>query len=131
FCPRSPRTAARRGRSTVAPESPRAMIAFACPHCGASLQVKDSLAGTTGPCPKCSHTVQAPAAAGLSSASRAGAQQTLRPPASAEETSSDELELAPPAEYPFLASPKGADELGRLGPYRVLKVLGTGAMGVV
>jgi serine/threonine protein kinase len=75
--------------------------------------------------------VQAPAAAGQSSASRAAGQQTLRPPASAEETSSDELELAPPAEYPFLASPKGADELGRLGPYRVLKVLGTGAMGVV
>jgi serine/threonine protein kinase len=74
--------------------------------------------------------VQAPAA-GRSSAAQAAAQQTLRPPAAAEETSSDNLELAPPQEYPFLASPKEADELGRLGPYRVLKVLGTGAMGVV
>src|SRR5262249_24446565 len=38
---------------------------------------------------------------------------------------------APPPDYPFLAPPQAADELGRLGPYRVLSVLGTGAMGVV
>ena len=31
----------------------------------------------------------------------------------------------------FLAPPQAADELGRLGPYRVLKMLGTGGMGVV
>jgi serine/threonine protein kinase len=39
--------------------------------------------------------------------------------------------LAPPPDYPFLAAPQAADELGRLGSYRILKVLGTGAMGVV
>src|SRR5262249_29289041 len=33
--------------------------------------------------------------------------------------------------YDFLAPPQGAGELGRLGPYRVLKVLGAGGMGVV
>ena len=31
----------------------------------------------------------------------------------------------------FLAPPQRPDELGRLGPYRILKVLGTGGMGVV
>jgi predicted Ser/Thr protein kinase len=31
----------------------------------------------------------------------------------------------------FLAPPHGPDELGRLGSYRVLKVLGTGGMGIV
>ncbi len=31
----------------------------------------------------------------------------------------------------FLAPPQSADELGRLGPYRVLQVLGFGGMGVV
>ena len=31
----------------------------------------------------------------------------------------------------FLAPPQAPDEMGRLGPYRVLKVLGAGGMGVV
>jgi serine/threonine protein kinase len=45
--------------------------------------------------------------------------------------------VAPPASagdkalYDFLAPPQAADELGRLGPYRVLEVLGAGGMGVV
>ena len=33
--------------------------------------------------------------------------------------------------YDFLAPPQAADEIGRLGPYRVLQVLGIGGMGVV
>jgi WD40 repeat protein/serine/threonine protein kinase len=34
-------------------------------------------------------------------------------------------------EYAFLTPPQGPDEVGRLGAYRVLQVLGTGGMGVV
>jgi serine/threonine protein kinase len=121
------------------------MIVFACPHCGAGLQVDESKAGQTGPCPACSGILQAPTAGGLSpsdssaAAERASAvpsseQPTVHPPAAAEDTAPpilDSLQLDPPADYPFLAPPQAPDEMGRLGPYRVLKVLGTGAMGVV
>jgi hypothetical protein len=61
-------------------------------------------------------------------------QPTVHPPAAAEDTAPPilgSLQLDPPADYPFLAPPQELDEMGRLGPYRVLKVLGTGAMGVV
>jgi predicted Ser/Thr protein kinase len=36
-----------------------------------------------------------------------------------------------PELYDFLSPPQAADEMGRLGAYRVLKVLGAGGMGVV
>jgi serine/threonine protein kinase len=116
------------------------MIAFACPHCGASLRVDESRAGRAGSCPACSRVVRAPASGGSSppdssaGAVRASGRPTLHPPAAAEDTGPalpDSLQLAPSPDYPFLAPPQEADELGRLGPYRVLKVLGTGAMGVV
>src|SRR5579871_888994 len=35
------------------------------------------------------------------------------------------------SEFKYLSPPESPDELGRLGPYRVLKVLGAGGMGVV
>ena len=38
---------------------------------------------------------------------------------------------APPDTFAFLAPPEQPDELGRLGGYRILKVLGAGGMGVV
>ncbi|HVS36417.1 MAG TPA: zf-HC2 domain-containing protein, partial [Gemmataceae bacterium] len=38
---------------------------------------------------------------------------------------------AAPQEFPFLAPPQADDEIGRLGAYRVLRVLGSGGMGVV
>jgi serine/threonine protein kinase len=116
------------------------MIAFACPHCGAPLRVDESKAGRAGPCPACSRVVRAPASGGPSSsessaaAERASGQRTYHPSAAAEDTASpidDSLQLAPPPDYPFLAPPQDPDEMGRLGPYRVLKVLGAGAMGIV
>src|SRR5258708_16179194 len=106
------------------------MIAFSCPHCSAQLQVKESMAGKTGPCPSCSRSVQAPAS-GPNSGVRPSNQATVHLSTSAEDTDPSLPKLAPPSEYPFLAPQEAADELGRLCNYAVLKVLGSGAMGVV
>src|SRR5262249_18972222 len=93
------------------------------------LKVHENLAGVTAPCPGCSQAVQAPAA-GQSSSLRASSQSTLRPRVAGAETGDALTELAP-LDFPFLAPPQGADAVGRLGPYRILKLLGTGAMGLV
>ena len=37
----------------------------------------------------------------------------------------------PTSPYPFLAAPQAPDELGQLGSYRVLQLLGAGGMGLV
>src|SRR5262249_29607853 len=71
------------------------------------------------------------AGSGRKSAPPASGQPTLRPPTAAEDTAPPVPPPGPPRDYPFLAPPQGLDELGRLGPYRLLNVLGTGAMGVV
>jgi serine/threonine protein kinase len=123
------------------------MIAFSCPHCGAQLQVKENLAGIARPCPSCSRVVRAPAATAVATAGRPGSfpgQRTAEQNTGRSNghptlgTSSATEDTAPPVPdrsdtrpYPFLAPAQGPDELGRLGPYVVRKVLGIGAMGVV
>jgi serine/threonine protein kinase len=59
------------------------------------------------------------------------AQSTFSPCAALEDSEVALPPLAPPEDYPFLAPAQGPDEMGRLGPYLVQKVLGIGAMGVV
>jgi hypothetical protein len=54
-----------------------------------------------------------------------GNDATVRPRPSPEQAG------GPPELYEFLGPPEGAGELGRLGGYRVLRVLGSGGMGVV
>ncbi len=82
-------------------------------------------------CPACQTRAQADPAdtpsAGPSAGEAGGASAVGVPPTVAEPGHSG---LADPA-FPFLAPPQEAGELGRLGPYRVLKVLGAGGMGVV
>ena len=94
------------------------------------------MAGKTKPCPRCSRAIQAPTSGSSSgSAPRSSVGASQRPTrllsSPAEETSSSDIQLAPPADYPFLAPPEGPEEMGRLGAYLIRKTLGTGAMGIV
>jgi serine/threonine protein kinase len=114
------------------------MIAFSCPHCGVQLQAKESMAGKCKPCPGCSRVVKTPSAgnssasgSGKRSASRTAKHQTIPPSDNTSDTDIPVLKLEPPADLAFLAPPQELDELGRLGPYLIRKVLGTGAMGIV
>jgi serine/threonine protein kinase len=93
------------------------MISFLCSHCGAQLRVKPELAGVSAKCPRCGKRVEAPS--GVSNTEQAGPGATF------------ETVTARDGDLDFLAPPQAPDEIGRLGKYRVLKLLGQGGMGLV
>jgi WD40 repeat protein len=119
-----------------------ASIIIDCPGCGKKLRARTDLAGKKVKCPGCLSVLEVP-----------------RPPVTGEETtlppvvpetvppepmSSGGAPLHPTGSYhrpvpgtkewelcEFLAPAQAPDELGRLGPYRILAILGAGGMGVV
>jgi serine/threonine protein kinase len=125
------------------------MLAFTCPQCGVPLRVEDCHAGQPVQCGSCRRIVKAPAVcvpASSQAANEIGADADLKTlPPSLPGASVDGLAprvgaanaspLAGKDSYSqvaaLLAPPQSAGELGRLGPYRVLSVLGVGGMGVV
>jgi serine/threonine protein kinase len=134
-----------------APGQPTILVT--CPGCGKGLKVKAAMAGKKGKCPHCQAAITGPSAASP------GADERTVPPASAEArtiaplgpsgsaavrspggtvvpdrgaaTQVGQAENQEPELCDFLAPPQAPDELGRLGPYRVPRVLGAGGMGVV
>ncbi|HYH65527.1 MAG TPA: serine/threonine-protein kinase [Urbifossiella sp.] len=100
-----------------------------CPSCYAALALRQApREGSRVRCPQCQSVfpLAPPAAAADTGASVAA------PPADTAVTPAGSTPvLARSGEYPFLDPPQAADELGRLGPFRVLDVLGKGGMGVV
>lgn len=121
------------------------MIAFLCSRCGAQLKIRDEQAGRRGKCPGCGRKVRAPGASPKLTPTHSGSKgdgDFLSDPPSGPSDGSDLLSdegrlvfqpevSASDEDYAFLAPAEGPGELGRLGNYRILKVLGIGGMGVV
>jgi formylglycine-generating enzyme required for sulfatase activity len=132
------------------------MINLRCGQCGTTLQIQDELAGKVVQCARCRARLAVPAGTAVASAapvppsaSRPSEAPTLDYPGqgqpapdtlSGEQTGGEGrsgavtrtfLPMSDRRRWDFLAPPEQADELGRLGPYRVLQVLGAGGMGVV
>jgi hypothetical protein len=126
------------------------MITFSCPGCQKKLSVKDELAGKKARCPACGRVAIIPVPSAvptfeeivppLPSPQEDQADQrqrqdsssiaaTLSPSSTSDATPG--AGRADPCLTDFLAPPRACDELGRLGSYRVLNVLGHGGMGVV
>jgi serine/threonine protein kinase len=127
------------------------MAVLQCPACRKEFSVTDDQAGQPIRCPGCGRVIPAP----TSVTARGG--QGPRPKPTSPDSTSDVAEVdtgdlyatQPPettsdrtreideaaAEgmnlIDFLAPPEADDELGRLGKYRILRVLGHGGMGVV
>lgn len=100
------------------------MISITCGRCKKDLQVEDELAGKEVNCPGCQAQVGVPQPESLSDTSEATAL-------GADRKGLETQALPSQQSWEFLAPAEKPDEIGRLGPYRVLKVLGAGGMGVV
>jgi WD40 repeat protein/predicted Ser/Thr protein kinase len=118
------------------------MPSLSCTSCHKKLAVKDALAGKKVKCPGCGQILTVPALAAFPARDR-----TLPPepvpaaPVHRSTPSSNVLDATCDDHKPdsghdssltdFLSPPQADDELGRLGKYRILKILGHGGMGVV
>jgi WD40 repeat protein len=123
------------------------MLAFACAFCHKKLSVADDLAGKKVKCPLCGQVTPVPAAVAspVASAPTVAApgqspppppvkEEVTQPPPSASDVTSSSHSGEPEhaaSLTAFLAPPQADDELGRLGGFRILKILGHGGMGVV
>ena len=103
------------------------MITFAC-SCNKSLKINPALAGKKVKCPGCGKVLLAPSGPTADPMVTTSDSDVV----SRSQAEDDTLGLAAGKEdTSFLAPPQTKDEIGRLGSYRVLRVLGKGGMGMV
>jgi serine/threonine protein kinase len=120
------------------------MIHFPCPECGAKLKGRYSRSGRKQTCPACGNKVLVPAESvhtprAMSAAADDSPSQPPSPgPAEVTRNGATGSSVAMSAgtegsseDASFLDRPQAPDEIGRLGPFRVLEVLGSGATGIV
>ncbi|MHB1425320.1 MAG: serine/threonine-protein kinase [Gemmataceae bacterium] len=120
------------------------MIAFLCSNCGAELRVNETSGGRRRKCPRCKQMVDPPlGSSGSNSSDSGGAERAAPPliipdetetsclPATGTNTDFDSDAIYSERDLAFLDPPELPGELGRVGQYRVEKVLGSGAMGIV
>jgi eukaryotic-like serine/threonine-protein kinase len=110
------------------------MIGLKCPTCGFELEIGSLVAGQPITCPKCRQAVL------VGSGSRPIELPTRRAdPPSTDGSPGTETLLGRPdisgrpsvKSFDFLSPPRGADGIGWLGSYRIVKLLGAGGMGIV
>src|SRR5262249_50845699 len=100
------------------------MIVLRCSRCDREIEVGEPRARQTVLCPYCGQLLAK--GSGIQSENRdEGGGETMLPPEqeSAIDTDTDE--------FSFLKPGQDAKELGRLGHYKVLKLLGKGGMAIV
>jgi serine/threonine protein kinase len=118
------------------------MVTIACPHCRQPMMIRDELAGQTVRCPRCNGVSRAPQPESVTAMVVQPSQPPAPPPSGELRPEANAQIQSHPAGFPppsgdefdfsrILAPPQEPGELGRLGPYRVLQVLGRGGMGVV
>src|SRR5579884_612606 len=97
------------------------MAILACPGCRQRLRITASHAGKSVRCPTCARILPVPG-------ETVGGELVPEARPVAESTVGAGRDVT---QFPFLRPPQASDETGRLGGYRVLRVLGGGGMGVV